>query len=276
MALTEQQREELAAALRRAETTGEPIEQPSAASPGIAGSGPGSGLELDDAYRVQQLGIARRVARGERVVGRKVGLTSLAMQRQLGVDSPDFGVVTDAMVLDVAGALPLRELISPKLEPEFAFRIDRALPASPTVDEVRDAIGAVALSIEIIDSRVRDWRIGLVDTVADNASSARIVVGAWREASPELLRQLLETEIVMTRDGERVASGPGSAVLGDPVVALHWLAEAVGRYGQAFAPGEVVLAGAVTGAVAVTTADIGSIWRAEAAGFAPVSLGIAA
>lgn len=252
--------EELAEALWHAERTRDPIPQPSAEL---------MELTLEDAYAVQGIGIARRVADGETVIGRKVGLTSLAMQQQLGVDQPDFGVITDAMAVPNGGGLDLSELISAKLEPEFAFRIDAELPQSPTIEQVRAAIGAVALSLEVIDSRVRDWRIGLVDTVADNASSARIVLGEWREATPELLGQLPGIEIAFDRDGERVGSGPGSAVLGDPVNAVHWLATAIGAFGQSFARGSVVLAGAVTAAAPVAP---GQAWRATAPGFEPVSV----
>lgn len=250
----------IADALWAAERTGEPIPQPSATRPE---------LSLEDAYRVQAVNIERRLARDERVVGRKVGLTSLAMQRQLGVDQPDFGVITDAMLIADGGGLELAGLIAPRLEPEFAFRIDAELPPSPSAEEVRAAIGAVCVSIEVIDSRIADWRIGLVDTVADNASSARIVLGAWREATPGLLEQLLDTRISLARNGEEVASGPGSAVLGDPVAAVHWLAGTVGAFGQAFSRGSVVLAGAVTGAVPVIA---GETWSASATGFEPVTI----
>lgn len=255
---------ELAEALRGAELSREPIPQPSSEHPE---------LSLEDAYAVQSIGIDGRLADGERIVGRKVGLTSLAMQRQLGVDQPDFGVITDAMVVPNGGNLDLSELISARLEPEFAFRIDAELPPRPELEEVRSAIGAVALSLEVIDSRVKDWRIGLVDTVADNASSARIVLGEWREATPELLALLPDTEISFSRDGEQVGSGPGSAVLGDPLNALHWLATAVGAFGQAFAQGSVVLAGAVTGAAPIAA---GETWSATAPGFAPVSIAVTA
>ncbi|MEZ3161605.1 fumarylacetoacetate hydrolase family protein [Microbacterium sp. BWT-B31] len=259
MPATDQLTREIADALARATALRAPIDQPSASHD----------LSVDDAYRIQARGVAARVERGERVVGHKVGLTSLAMQRQLGVDQPDFGVITDAMVVPHAGALSLDELIAPRLEPEFAFRIDRALPASPTTEQVAAAIGAVAVSIEVIDSRVRDWRIGLADTIADNASSARIVLGAWVAASGELLARLADTRVALERDGTEVAAGPGSAVLGDPVVAVHWLATTIGRYGQAFEPGSVVLSGAVCGAVAP---DGPGTWRAIAQGFEPAVL----
>lgn len=253
---------EIAEALRAAEVSGAPIPPPSARTD----------VSLEEAYRIQEIGVAGRVDRGERLIGRKVGLTSLAMQRQLGVDQPDFGVLTDAMLIPDGGALALPELIAPRVEPEYAFRIDGELPVSPSEEEVRAAVGAVSVAIEVIDSRVADWRIGLADTVADNASSARLVAGPWREAAPGLLGQIVDTEIELLRDGEIVGSGPGSAVLGDPVRAVHWLSTAIGRFGEALAPGSIVLAGAVTGAMPIAA---GQTWSARAAGFGPVTVTVA-
>ncbi|GAA5036094.1 2-keto-4-pentenoate hydratase [Microbacterium fluvii] len=253
----------LADALNAAEETGSPVPPPSA----------GRELTLDEAYTVQRVNIARRLDAGERIVGRKIGLTSLAMQRQLGVDQPDFGVVTDAMVIPDGGELDARMLIAPRAEAEFAFRIGRDLPPLPSADELWDAIDGVALSIEIIDSRVADWKISLVDTVADNASSARIVYGEILPATPELLASLPAQVISMTRNGDEVAAGPGSAVLGDPLVALQWLARAIGGFGDAFAAGDIVLAGAVAAAVPLAAGDV---FAATAAGFAPVSVSVSA
>ncbi|WP_157555695.1 2-keto-4-pentenoate hydratase [Microbacterium hominis] len=202
-------------------------------------------------------------------MGHKVGLTSLAMQRQLGVDQPDFGVITDRMVIPNGGSIDVEDLIAPRLEAEFAFRFASDLPATPTLDELTAGLGGVAVAIEIIDSRVADWRITLVDTVADNASSARIVYGDFEPASEATIAALPSTVITLVQDGQDVASGPGSAVLGDPLTSLHWLASAIGEYGDRFRAGDVVLAGAVAAAVPLTP---GSTWEATAEGFRPVSL----
>ena len=252
---------QLADALWGAYASLDPIAQPSTTSH--------PGLTVDDAYIVQRINIDRRLARGEKVVGHKVGLTSLAMQKQLGIDQPDFGVITDAMVTPSGGEVDTDGLITPKIEAEFAFRIASPLPVSPSIDELRAAIGGVAVALELIDSRISDWKIGLVDTVADNASSSGIVVGPWRAASADVLTEIIDTEITLTCDGEPAVSGPGSAVMGDPLVSLHWLALAIGRYGQSFAPGDVVLAGAVAASVPL---GLGTEWSAFAAGFEPVVL----
>ncbi len=251
----------LADELWEAQDTRIPIPQPS--------TGSYATLDIDAAYAVQTRNIRRRVDAGEIIVGRKIGLTSRAMQEQLGVDQPDFGAITDRMVTPDGGEVDVDELIAPRIEAEYAFRIGRELSSSPTLDEVRSAIDAVAVSVEIIDSRVADWKISLLDTIADNASSAGIVVGPWRTTSKKVLAEIVDTNITLTKDGTAVSEGSGAAVLGDPIIALHWLATAIGRYGHVLTPGETVLAGAVAAAVPLTG---GSHWQVSAAGFEPATL----
>lgn len=226
-------------------------------------------LSLDEAYLVQRVNIQRRTQHGERLAGHKVGLTSLAMQRQLGVDQPDFGVITDRMVISDGASVCLDELIAPRLEAEFAFQFGADLPAAPSVEQLVAGLSGIAVALEVIDSRVADWRISLVDTVADNASSARVVYGDFVPGTAVALSALPATIITLARDGEDLVSGPGSAVLGDPLLALHWLSTAIGEYGDRFRAGDVVLAGAVAAAVPLTP---GSTWEARADGFAPVTL----
>lgn len=248
----------LAQALRRAEDDGRPIAPPSLTSPG---------LTVQTAYRIQRHNIEARLAAGERQVGHKVGLTSRAMQQQLGVDQPDFGVLTDRMQIADGGRFDPRTLIAPRIEPEFAFRIGEDLPAGPGLAQLRAAIDGVAVALEIIDSRVADWKIALVDTVADNASSARVVWGEFASADEGMLAALPAREITLRQGGAVVAAGPGSAVLGDPLVSLHWLATAIGAFGERFRAGDRVLAGAVCAAVPLTG---DGEWEAGAPGLAPV------
>lgn len=250
----------LADALHDAEASRTPIAPLSQTRPG---------LTVEDAYLIQRANIQRRVDAGERIAGRKIGLTSLAMQRQLGVDQPDFGAITDRMVLANAGTFDVSALIAPRVEAEFAFRIGRDLPVSPSPGELDAAIDGVAVALEIIDSRVADWKITLTDTIADNASSARIVHGDFVTATPRLLQELPDTVITFLRDEEETGSGPGSAVLGDPRVALHWLAKAIGAHGDRLVSGDVVLAGAVAAAAPLTP---GSRWTAHADGLPSTSL----
>lgn len=256
--------EELAAALREAERTAVPIEPPTRTHPD---------LDVDGAYRVQRINLEARLASGEVLVGRKIGLTSQAMQAQLGVDRPDYGGLTDAMVIANGSTLALAETIAAKAEPEFAFRLCRPLGPDADLDAVRQAIDEVCLSVEIIDSRVAGWRIALADTIADNASCARIVCGPWRDATPELLRALPGLSITLRRDGEQVGSGPGSAVLGDPLEAVRWLASALAAHGDGLREGDIVLAGSVCAAVALTPEESSATrrrWSAHAEGFGEV------
>lgn len=206
-------------------------------------------LSIDEAYAIQRANLGHRLAAGERIVGRKIGLTSLAMQRQLGVDQPDYGVITDVMEIPESGVFDPSLLLEPRVEAEFAFEIGTDLPASPSREELVGAISGVAVAMEVIDSRISDWRIKLLDTVADNASMARVVWGAFVSATPELLANLPGVLLTLSRDGEQTCSGPGSAVLGDPLTSLHWLAGALGAHGDTFRAGDRVLAGAVAAAV---------------------------
>jgi 2-keto-4-pentenoate hydratase len=227
------------------------------------------GLTVDDAYRIQRINLDRRVAAGEVRVGHKIGLTSLAMQQQLGVDQPDFGAITDLMMIANGGSIDVDTLIAPRAEAEFAFRMGASLPASPTREQLVAAIDGVAVALEIIDSRVADWKITLVDTVADNASSARMVHGAFRPATPELLDSLPAAIIELEKDGVVQVSGPGSAVMGDPIDSLLWLARAIGRFGDSFSVGDVVIAGAVAAAVPLVG---GATFAASSEGFETVTL----
>ncbi len=226
-------------------------------------------LSVSDAYAVQRVNIERRLARGERLVGRKIGLTSLAMQQQLGVNQPDYGAITDAMVIPSGGVVDPGILVKPRLEAEFAFEIATDLPVSPTFAELVEAVSGVAVAMEVIDSRVVDWRITLPDTVADNASMARVVWGEFLTATPTLLGALPGLVVALSRDDVEVCSGPGSAVLGDPLESLHWLAQALGAQGDSFKAGDRVLAGAVAAAVDLAP---GSAWRVQAEGFTPARL----
>jgi 2-keto-4-pentenoate hydratase len=210
---------------------------------------------LDDAYAVQLAQVRTWIADGHEVQGHKVGLTSAAMQRQLKVDQPDFGHLLDSMFhLD---GLPIvaDQFISPRAEPEIAFVLKRPL-AGPGVNVARalSAVDYVLPALEIIDSRIRDWKIGLIDTVADNASSGGVVLGS-RPTRVDAV-DLRLSGCVLTRGGDVVGTGAGGAVLGSPVNALVWLANTLGRYGVTLEAGQVVLPGAVTAAVPVVAGDV--------------------
>lgn len=202
-------------------------------------------LSLEDAYRIQRINVERRQHAGERVVGHKVGLTAQAMQVLFGVREPDYGHLLEPMMHEAARPLKLAELIDPQIEVEPAFVLRRRL-AGPgiTCDDVLEATEYVSVCFEIIDSRIRDWRIRIQDTVADNGSSARVVLGASR-VDPSSVR-LDDLETVLELDGKPVASGNTQAILGHPANAVAWLANTLASFGQALEAGHVVLPGTCT------------------------------
>lgn len=221
------------------------------------------GLGLDGAYAVQRALIAKRVARGARPVGRKVGLTAQAMRDLLGVDQPDHGIVLDQMLVPDGGEIEMATLIEPKVEAEIAFYLGRPL-AGPGVSaaEVLAATDRVGAALEIVDSRVAEWRIGIADTVADNASSGLVVLG-----EPVPLGDLdlaAEEATVSVEAGGRGASdqgattsstGVGAAVLGHPAEAVAWLTRTLAPYGEGIAAGEFVIPGSVAAALPFAPGD---------------------
>ncbi|WP_114314065.1 2-keto-4-pentenoate hydratase [Thermus caldifontis] len=200
---------------------------------------------LEAAYRVQEAWNSIRLAKGDRVVGRKIGLTSKAVQAQLGVDQPDFGNLWASRFLGVGGRteVPFDLFLQPRVEGELAFLIGRRLEGpGATPQEVLAATEALAFAIEIVDSRIAEWRIRIEDTVADNASFGAFVVGSWEMS---LLEEDLSTlGLVLYRNGQMVAQGVGAACLGHPARAVAWLANTLGAYGVFLEPGDVVMSGA--------------------------------
>jgi 2-keto-4-pentenoate hydratase len=225
------------------------------------------GLTLQDAYAIQRHNIARRVEAGAVVRGHKVGLTSVAMQAQLGVDEPDFGVLLGDMLLDEGNAVRLDELIAPRVEAEIAFVFGEDLsgPGVSSATAQRAVVGAIPV-LEVIDSRIADWEITLIDTVADNASSARVVLGG--QVTPITGMDLRLVGGVVTRNGALVATGAGAAVLGNPLSCVAWLANTLATYGERLRAGDLVLAGAIHGAFPVAEGDV---VRAEFAGLGSVT-----
>lgn len=222
------------------------------------------GLTIDDAYAIQMLGRARRLRAGARLVGHKIGLTSAAMQEMVGVDQPDYGYLLDTMVLPDGAVVDARVLVAPRVEAEIALRLHSTIAGSEiSVEDVLAATEAVAPALEVIDSRVVDWRITITDTIADNASSARAVVGAFRPVDDlDLARVAMRMDV----DGA-VVEGRGDAVLGHPAVAVGWLARALYAQGEALEAGELVLSGALARALPVSP---GSRARAVLAGLGTV------
>lgn len=212
------------------------------------------GLSVDDAYAIQSAQIAAWRAGGRDIWGYKVGLTSRAMQQQLGVDQPDFGFLVDGMEHPDGGEVSVKHFVAPRVEPEIAFVLGRDLRGPGlTPDDARAAVEAVAASIEIIDSRIADWRITLPDTIADNASSGGAVIGSVRLPIDQV--DLPALAVTLSRGEETIGEGTGAAVMDSPLNALAWLANKLGEYGVTLAAGSVVLPGSVCAAVPVVAGD---------------------
>lgn len=211
-------------------------------------------LTVDDAYRIQLNNTRRRLAEGGIVRGRKVGLTSGAMQKMMGVDEPDFGVLFDDMFVEDGDAVVAAELIQPRVEAEIAFVMARDLRGpGVTSTAAQSAVEFAFPSLEIIDSRIADWKIGLVDTIADNASSARVVVAG--RGVPVAGLDLRLIGMVLSVNGQLVETGAGAAVLGNPLRCVAWLANKLATVGEDLRAGDVVLAGALHRAIPVKAGD---------------------
>ncbi|MEW2355041.1 2-keto-4-pentenoate hydratase [Spirillospora sp. NPDC029432] len=237
--------EKAAGALLGAYATGIPVRPLTEEAPG---------LSLEGAYAIQRAQVERWLADGARIKGHKVGLTSAAMQRQLGVDQPDYGHLLDTMFHADSAPIDTGAFLQPRIEPEIAFVLGRPL-AGPgvTAADAAAAVDFVLPALEIIDSRIADWRITLPDTVADNASSGGVVLGTT-PVSPAGL-DLALAGCLLYRDGDLVDTGAGGAVLGSPLNALVWLANVLGPMGVTLEAGHVVLPGSITAAVPVAPGD---------------------
>jgi 2-keto-4-pentenoate hydratase len=224
-------------------------------------------LDVEAAYDIQRRVIEGRLASGARRLGRKVGLTSRAVQDQLGVSEPDFGVLLDDMRVEDNGFVHVGELISPRVEAEIAFVLGSDLDAGLDLQSVADAVSYAAASLEIVDSRIRDWDISIVDTIADNGSSARFVLGSERRSLAQLVPK--DVQMSMTSNGRVVSEGSGLACLGDPLNALLWLATRARDLGDPLRAGEIVLSGALGPMHSIAAGD--SV-RAELTGLGSVSI----
>jgi 2-oxopent-4-enoate/cis-2-oxohex-4-enoate hydratase len=211
-------------------------------------------ITLEDAYRIQERYVARRLAAGESIVGKKIGATSKPVQDFLGVYQPDFGMLTSAMVFQEGDTIDLSQLIQPKAEAELAFVLKHDLkgPGITAMDVIR-ATDYVVPCFEIVDSRITDWQIKIQDTVADNASCGVFVLGKTK-GDPRKLDITL-AGMVLEKNGELFSTGVGAAVQGSPANAVAWLANTLGALGIPFKAGEVILSGSQSSLVPVTDGD---------------------
>ena len=225
-------------------------------------------LGMADGYAIQRELIELLLADGDRIVGHKVGLTSKPMQKMVGVDSPDYGPVLASTIYRDGDTVPASRFIAPKIEAEIVFVIGERLEGpGVTVTQAHAAIAGAVAAMEIVDSRIADWRIKLADTVADLASN-----GAMATSSRIVPITDIDTRLIgmtLTRNGELIDTGAGAAALGDPVAVVAWLANVLGGDGVALEPGHLIMTGALHAAVPMTPGDV---FRAEFDRLGPITV----
>jgi 2-keto-4-pentenoate hydratase len=230
------------------------------------------GIDVVDAYEIQLINIRRKLAAGARVHGHKVGLSSPVMQQMMGVDEPDYGHLLDTMVLAQDTPVPAAAYCYPRIEVEIGYVLGAPLPgAGCTEADVLAATEYIVPSLELIDSRITDWRIKLADTIADNASSAGVILGDARRTPAELAAagtDLANIDAVLYRGEAEVARGNTRAVLGNPTACVAWLARKVADFGVKLEAGHLIIPGSCTRAI---DARPGDTFRAEFAGLGTVT-----
>lgn len=216
-------------------------------------------ITKDEAYEVQLHLIRQKINAGAKVVGKKIGLTSKAMQEMLGVNIPDYGHLLDTMIYDENTPISITQFIQPKIEFEIGFVLKEKLKGpGVTKEDVINATNYVVPAIEIIDSRIEDWKIKFEDTVADNGSSAGAIIGNTSKKLTEI--DLPNVKLSIYKNDECIDTAYGSAVMDNPINAVVWLANEVGVYDIALNPGEIILAGALSKAQPI---EVGDTFRAE-------------
>lgn len=211
-------------------------------------------MTIDDAYAIQIQRIEAATSKGDRITGKKIGLTSFAMQNLLGVDQPDYGHLLQSMDVPNGDTVSLSKLFQPKIEGEIAFVLKKDLVGpNVTAEDVLAATDYVVPAIEIVDSRIKDWKIKLVDTVADNASCGLYVLGTNKTEVSNV--DLKSIQMQLLKNNEVINEGKGTDVLGDPAICVAWLANKLHEYNVALRAGEVILSGALSAAVAAEPDD---------------------
>lgn len=212
-------------------------------------------MTAEDAYAIQLKTIQMKKSTGENVIGFKVGLTSKAVQKMLGVNEPDYGHLTDKMLLNEGQPCLLKELIQPKVEGELAFCLKNSLKGpGVTIADVYNATSYVVPSIEIVDSRIENWKIKLEDTIADNGSSARFVLGSGMTPIQDIDMRLVG--MTLEKNGELIASGTGAEVWGNPAAAVAWLANKLSEFGIGLEAGSIIMSGSFTGMTIAEPSDV--------------------
>lgn len=241
--------EKLAASLKEAEKTCNTIDQISKYNPD---------LEINDAYEIQLINIKKEIASGNKISGKKIGLTSLAMQKLAGVNQPDFGHLLESMKVN-NNTIERSTMLQPRVEGEIAFVLkDDIKGPNATIESVIEATEYIAAAIEIVDSRIANWKINIIDTVADNASSGMYIISDTK-VDPKSV-DLTKISMDLFKGEEKINSGVGADVLDNPAFCVAWLANTLWQYGVEIKKGEVVLSGALT---AMQAAEAGDVFTAK-------------
>ena len=210
--------------------------------------------DIDSAYEIQKINNTYRIQQGEKPVGKKIGLTSPSVQKQLGVDQPDYGLLFDTTEVKNGGSIPHSIIQQPKVEAEVAFVLKSDIEgANPSIDDIRKAIDYVVASIEIVGSRIENWDISILDTIADNASASHFVLGDDRVSLEETDLENCQMELII--NGNQVSTGSGKACMGSPLIAVQWLAQKMHELGSPLRAGEIILSGALGPMAAVNQGD---------------------
>ena len=241
--ISEKEIEEIAESLFKSEIERKPISPLTKKYPDIT---------IKDAYKIQSSVLKRK--KNEKIVGKKIGLTSRPMQELLGVNEPDYGYITDKMIILEGDPVKISELIQPKIEAEIAFVFGEELkgPGVTASEVLKKTIGVVP-AIEVIDSRIKDWKIKIQDTIADNASSARVILGGKLTSIKDIDLRLVG--MVLEKNGEILSTGAGAAVLGSPAQAVAWLVNKLSEFNVGINPNEFVMSGSLVKAEDVKAGD---------------------
>ncbi|MCR9182667.1 MAG: fumarylacetoacetate hydrolase family protein [Flavobacteriaceae bacterium] len=208
----------------------------------------------DKAYAVQKLITKSRILQGAEPIGKKIGLTSVKVQEQLGVDQPDFGVLFNDMELKNGGELSISETMQPKAEAEIAFVLKKGLLSkNPSLKEIEDAIDYAVAAIEVVGSRIANWDIKITDTIADNASASHFVLGDVKRKLSEI--DVIGCEMQLFQNDQLVSQGSGAACLGSPLIAVQWLAKKMVEMESPLKAGDIILSGALGPMVNVVVGD---------------------
>ena len=211
-------------------------------------------LTINDAYTIQKIIINKKLEKGAKIIGRKIGLTNKAMQRALNVYEPDYGHLLDTMLIYESEPIRLNDLIQPRVEVEIAFIFNDDVRDNPSPSNIMRKVEGVVPAIEVIDSRIKDWKIKIQDTIADNASSARFIIGEPITKISGL--DLRTVGVVVRKNGEIVQTGVGANVLGDPMVSVTWLAKKLLEFGDYIKAGDIVLSGSLIAPIDIKAGDV--------------------